>query len=260
LSTPAHTQVTQTVRRQSQKHFIFREESLWSYMSSESSNTVQPIQIEYGVYDIPIQLSESLEPQHDLLHSTFLAAQRRLRDFAHKHNWETQIKEPFAKLFHVYADKTSFDHNLLKICGLDTALELPSTYCAALEQDVLMSVSPELYRTLYPEGDEESAFEKLLTHEMAHRLHIRILGGDENAMGAVWFYEGFALYAASQFEKNAPALNTAEIWDIVNDPERGSYRRYASVFQYFVGRASIQQLTKMAAKVEFLDWLREISG
>ena len=229
-------------------------------MSNISVNSMQTNQIEYGVYHIPVHLADSLEAQRTLLQSTLLAAQRRLRDFAQKYNWQAHMKEPFAKLFHVYADKASFDHNLLKICGLDTGLELPSTYCAALEQDVLMSVSPELYRTLYPEGDEESAFEKLLTHEMAHRLHIRILGGNEDAMGGVWFYEGFALYAAGQFEKNAPALNTAEIWDIVNDPERGSYRRYASVFQYFVGKASIQQLTEMAAKVEFLDWLREISG
>ena len=230
-------------------------------MSSESDNhSLQANQIEHGVYNIPIQLADSLETQRPLLQSTFIAAQRRLRDFAQNHNWQMHMKEPFAKLFCVYADKPSFDYNLLKTCGLDTGIELPSTYCAALEQDVLMSVSPDLYRTLYPEGDEVNAFEKLLTHEMAHRLHIRILGGDENAMGAVWFYEGFALYAAGQFENNAPILSTSEIWDIVNDPERGSYKRYASVFQYFAGKASIQQLIEMAVKVEFFDWLQHISG
>jgi len=216
--------------------------------------------IDDSVFQVPIQLSESLESQRLILQETFLAAQRRLRRFAQKYNWHHHTKEPFAKLFRVHADKVSFDRSLLEICGLDTTIELPATYCAALEQGVLMSVSPELYRRIYPEGDEIDAFEKLLTHEMAHRLHIRILDGDENAMGAVWFYEGFALYAAGQFENNAPILNTAEIWEIVNDPDRGSYRRYASVFQYFVGKASIQQLTEMAAKVEFLDWLKQISG
>jgi hypothetical protein len=228
-------------------------------MPGTTNNSTQVNQIEYGVYDIPVQLADALESQRLSLQSNLLAAQRRLKAFAQKYNWQDHIKEPFAKLFNVYADKSSFDFNLLTICGLDTTLELPPTYCAALEQDVLMSVSPELYRTLYPEGDEENAFEKLLTHEMAHRLHIRVFGGDEDAMGAVWFYEGFALYAAAQFEKTAPNLNTAEIWDIVNDPERGSYRRYASVFQYFAGKAPLQQLIEMAAKVEFLDWLKEIS-
>jgi len=153
-----------------------------------------PDPIEYGVHDIPIHLAASLEPERASFRNTLLAAQRRLTEFALKHHWQAHVQEPFARLFHVYADKASFDHDLLELCGLDLTLELPQTYCAALEQGVLMSVSPELYRALYPQGDEESAFEKLLTHEMAHGLHIRILGGDEEAMGAVWFYEGFALY------------------------------------------------------------------
>jgi hypothetical protein len=37
----------------------------------------------------------------------------------------------------------------------------------------------------------------------------------------VWLYEGFALIAASQFEKTTPHLNAAEIWDIVSAQERG---------------------------------------
>jgi hypothetical protein len=228
-----------------------------AYMSNVSFNSSR---IEYGVYNIPLHLADPLESQRDLLQSALFAAQRRLRDFAQKYNWQVHVKDPFVKSFHVYADKTSFDYNLLKVCELDTTLELPATYCAALEQDVLMSVSPELYRTLYPEGEEEGAFEKLLTHEMAHRLHIRILDGNEEAMGPVWFYEGFALYAAGQFWNNNPALDITEIWEIVNDPERGSYRRYAAVFRYFLGKASIHQLIDMAGRAEFVDWLKEITA
>jgi hypothetical protein len=136
-------------------------------------------------------------------------------------------------------------------------MELPETYCAALEQGILMSVSPELYQRLYPEGDEGQAFEKLLTHEMAHRLHIRILDGNEEAMGPVWFFEGFALYAAAQFEQSLPALSAAGIWEIVGAEERGDYRRYAAVFRSFLGKASLQQLVGMAGKAEFVDWLRD---
>jgi hypothetical protein len=218
-----------------------------------------PLQIEDGVYEIPMQLVGSLETLRPILQETCLAAQRRLYNFAKKHDWHRHATEPFAKSFCIYADKKSFDHDLLVLCGLDTATELPATYCAALEKGVLMSVSPELYRTLYQEGDEEKAFEKLLTHEMAHRLHIRILNGEENAMGSVWFYEGFALYAAGQFEKDAPVLSDKEIWEIVNDPERSSYRRYATVFQYFVKKASIQRLIEKASEDDFVNWLKEIS-
>jgi len=218
-----------------------------------------PSPIEYGVYDIPLELAPSLEPQRASLHTTLLAAQRRLSDFALRHNWQVHVKEPFARLFHVYAGKLSFDHDLLALCGLDPALELPPTYCAALEQGVLMSVTPELYRALYPQGDEEGAFEKLLAHEMAHRLHIRILGGDEDAMGPVWFYEGFALHAAGQFE-TAPHLAAAQIWDVVGAQERTDYRQYAAVFRHFLARAPLHQLISMAGKAEFADWLKEINA
>jgi hypothetical protein len=228
-------------------------------MLDVSSNTALPIQIDFGVFDVPIHISTALELQRNFLLSTFLSTQRWLRNFAHQHNWEKHVKEPFASRLHIYADKASFDHDLQKICRLEPTLELPKTYCAALEQGVLMSVSPELYQTLYPEGVEEFAFEKLLSHEMAHRLHIRILGGNEQGMGSVWFYEGFALIAASQFEKTAPHLNADEIWDIVSAQERGDYRRYAAAFRYFLGKTSIQQLIEMADKEEFVCWLREIS-
>jgi len=214
---------------------------------------------EYGVHDIPIELAAPLEPQRALLYSTLLAAQRRLAEFALRHDYQSHVQEPFARLFHVYADKVSFDHDLLELCDLDPTLELPQTYCAALEQGVLMSVSPELYRALYPQGDEDSAFEKLLTHEMAHRLHIRILGGNEEAMGPVWFYEGFALYAAGQFEKTAPHLTAAEIWDVVGTEERGDYRRYATLFRHFLDKAPLQRLIDMAGEVQFIEWLRQIT-
>ena len=227
-------------------------------MSHATTNSTQPTQIEPGIYNIPIQLAEVLKLRHDFFQSTLCEAQRRLVGFAQKHNWQVHIQEPFAANFHVHADKASFDHDLLETCGLDTTTELPTTYCAALEQGILMSVSPELYRTLYPEGDEENAFEKLLTHEMAHRLHIRILGGNEEAMGPIWFYEGFALHAAGQFENNMPQLNTNEIWEIVGTQERGSYKQYAAVFQYFLGKAPIQQLIEIAGRDDFMDRLKKI--
>jgi hypothetical protein len=113
-----------------------------------------------------------------------------------------------------------------------------------------------LYRQNYPEGIEEKSFEKLITHEMAHRLHIRILNGDEHAMGPIWFFEGFAIYAAGQFEKSQAKLNSTEIWEIIKEQERGSYKNYSFVFRYFLTRVSINDLVERAGKKDFLDWLR----
>ena len=219
----------------------------------------RPKMIEDSIYDIPLQLEASLEPQREGLHRTLVAAQRRLRDFSLKHDWHAYVQEPFAHQAHIYNTKAKFDHDLLEISGMDTDTELPRTYCAALEKDILVCVSPELYREVYPEGDEEDAFEKLITHEMAHRLHIRILSGDEQAMGPVWFYEGFALYTANQFERTMPELSEDEIWEVVSAQERGDYRQYATVFCYFLIKARIHQLVKHAGRQDFTNWLKLIS-
>ena len=50
-----------------------------------------------------------------------------------------------------------------------------------------MSVSPKVYSQIYTEGIEEKSFEKLITHEMVHSLHIRILNGNEEAAGPICF-------------------------------------------------------------------------
>jgi len=48
--------------------------------------------VEYGVWDIPIVLAASLEPQRAALRNTLLAAQRRLTAFALKHDWRTMSR------------------------------------------------------------------------------------------------------------------------------------------------------------------------
>lgn len=145
--------------------------------------------IEEGIYDIPIILPESLEPRRNSLHSALMNAQRRLRNFAYHNGWGQFVKESFAKRAEIYDDQRRFVQTLLKRTHTDPSIELPSSVSAALEEDILMSVSPETYRRIYPEGIEEKSFEKLIAHEMAHRLHIRILGEDEDAMGPVWFID-----------------------------------------------------------------------
>jgi hypothetical protein len=215
-----------------------------------------PHPIEAGVYDISLLLDGSLEPKRLALQRTLWLAQRRLRDFALQHGWGIHVQEPFAVQAQIFSAKQSFDRALLELCNMDINIELPATYCAALEKNILLCVSPELYQQVYPEGVEEDSFEKLLAHEMAHRLHIRVLGGDEEAMGPVWFYEGFALYAANQFERSLLYLSSDDIWNIVGVKERGNYQQYATVFRYFLSKVSLQQLVEMAGQQDFIDRLR----
>jgi len=212
--------------------------------------------VEPGIYKIPLVLPESLEAQRGSLEQSLLNAQRRLREFALGNGWGHFVEERFAHRAEIYDDQRSFVQALLTAAGADSSTELPKEVSAALEKGVFMSVSPAVYSRIYPEGIEEAAFEKLIAHEMAHRLHIRILGGNEDAMGPTWFFEGFAIYAAGQFSD--ASLPPDEVWKVVRETERGSYRRYAAVMRHFLKRTSIQDLVTRAGDGDFLDWLARL--
>jgi len=211
--------------------------------------------IEDGIHDIPLMLSESLEPQRDVLHHALINAQRRLRDFACRNEWDLFLNKSFAQRFEIYDNQNEFIQALLRIAGADASTDLPETISAVLEENILMSVSPEVYSQIYPEGMEDRSFEKLITHEMAHRLHIRILGGNEDAMGPVWFFEGFAILAAGQFED--ASMQPDDIMQIVTEKKRGSYMKYGALLRYFLTQVSIKEMVKRATDKDFVEWLRE---
>jgi hypothetical protein len=187
------------------------EEWIWS-RSVSGRNPV--------AWEPELELPTSLEPRRQQLAATLAAALERVRSFARSQGWQGLTEESFFDRVRIFDRKPDFDRALLEVAGLDPATPLPATYSAALENRILMAVSPELYAAPYPEGVEEASYEKLLAHEIAHRLHVRILGGDEEAMGPIWFYEGFAIYAADQLRNAGADLPPEELWRIVADSER----------------------------------------
>ncbi len=76
-------------------------------------------------------------------------------------------------------------------------------------------------------------------------------------MGPVWFYEGFAVYGSDQLREAAPKMSEAEIWNVVNAKERGSYLKYRTVFDYFLKKHSLHDLLKHAGDSDFTDWLKK---
>lgn len=127
---------------------------------------------------------------------------------------------------------------------------------AALEKRQLIAVSPAIYHRNYPQGAEPNDWEMMLTHEMCHRLHVRILRGNKGAMGPIWFYEGFAIVGAGQFVHLAPSLTDEDIWQVVEDPKRGSYLKYATVMQHFLQRTTLHDMVARAGSPDFLTWLK----
>jgi len=209
--------------------------------------------IENCVYEVPLVLSGELEAQRESLKLAFANSQKRLRDFAVRNGWERFVEENFIDRAEIYHKQEELVNRILGMAGADSAVMLPKEFSACLEDKIFMSVSPELYSRIYPEAAGDTAFEKLIVHEMAHRLHVRILGGNEEAMGPIWFFEGFAVHAADQFPEQA--MPREKIWKIARNPERGSYRKYSSVFRHFLKYASIHELISHAGDKNFLEWL-----
>jgi len=216
----------------------------------------------------PIILPKSLESRRKEFERTLIDAQRRVRRFAEKYGWKRHVEESFFDRLEIYDDKDKFDKMLLELHGddLESLLEsasvagvsIPKEFSAGLEKNVLFAVSPELYEKNFHIGVEEDYYEKVLAHEIFHRLHIRILEGNEEAMGPIWFFEGFAIFAADQFRELAIELGADEIWEIIRSKKRGSYVKYKIVFDHFLGKVSLHELVKRAGDEDFMKWLEQL--
>ena len=124
-----------------------------------------------------------------------------------------------------------------------------------------MAVTPEENSRLNPEYvRQEDAWMRLLAHEIAHRLHIAVLEGDEEAMGPTWFFEGFAVFASGQQLGDPVTYKTAdEALTGVHSGEPLAYRRFGAALKYFADRIALSDLIRQAGKGDFEDWLREQS-
>lgn len=235
---------------------------LTAAMPSEpvSVGSATSAQVEYGVYDFPLTLGKTLEDDRAALRAVVRDAQRRVVRFAALHGWAHLVETPFATEARIFDKKPDFDRTIIQVCEVPATTILPKTYSAALEGGILLSVSPALYAANYAEGAADpAAFEKLLAHEIAHRLHVRVLDGHEDDMGPIWFFEGFALYAAGQFLDD-PSPTPEEVAKVVGSSSRGSYREYARVFRYLARRASVPDLVERARKPGMADWVRNLEA
>ena len=200
---------------------------------------------------IPLILPGSLENRRLEFQGYVNSARNNITTFSKQYGWEEFTQQDFMDSVIIFDDKIIFNKTVLKLAGEDTAMKLPDTYCATIEKRTLVAVSPEFYANVYPEGIEERSYEKLLTHEMAHRLHVEILMGNEEAMGPMWFYEGFAMYVANQFAESQSILSKEEMITIMKEPDRGSYVKYNYIFRYFVKKVPLKELIIRARNKNF---------
>jgi hypothetical protein len=222
------------------------------------SETTKIKELEPGVYDVPLKLTAALEPRRKEFHDDLIEAQKNLKIFATNNNWQKLLDPSFMKEARIFDEKSDYDNMVYESSPEIKGTPIPKTFTAALEKHIFFAMKPEYVSDVYPEGVETGYYTKLMTHELAHRLHARIVG-DEKKMGPMWFWEGFAVYAADQFVANTPELSKDQIWEIVNAKERGSYRKYKAVFVHFLPKAtSLADFVKRAGDPHFVDWLKKV--
>jgi len=213
--------------------------------------------VEQGVFDFPLSIPPALEGERPALRAAVRDAQRRIVRFAATYGWARLVEEPFATEARIFDRKADFDRDAIALTGSEPATLLPKTFSAGLERGVLIAVSPALYAANFPEGARDPAgYEKLLAHEIAHRLHVRILDGHEDDMGPIWFFEGFAVYAAGQWAEDAWDPEPELLDSVLRSSRRGSYRDYGKVFRFFARRVPLRDLIGQAAKPRFAEWAR----
>jgi hypothetical protein len=210
-----------------------------------------------GVFAVPLSLPKSLEPRRVEFERDLIEAQKRLRAFALKNGWVNLTDKPLMLRAEIYHKKDDYDKHIYELEPDLRGKPIPKTFVAGIEKDVFFAVCPEIVDEVFPQGREKDSYIKLIVHELVHRLHVRILNGQEEKMGPVWFYEGFAVYGADQLKAAAPKLTETQIWDVVNAKERGSYLKYRTVFDYFLTKHSLQELLEHAGDADFTAWLKK---
>lgn len=224
---------------------------------ASSDRTVnKPLATAAHVSVVPIKVPPSMSV--DAVRGTLRAAEESLRRFARRWDWETYAERPFYRSVEIFDDKGAFDARMRELGHMPAGTKLPPTYTAALEEEVLIAVSPELYAAAFPDGVEPGAYEKLFTHELAHRLHVRLVDDREDEMGPIWFFEGFAVLAAEQFSLDPVAADHDALWQTFRLTERGSYRTYGRAMRELVRRTSLPALVAHARRADLLDWLATI--
>ncbi|HAE40136.1 MAG TPA: hypothetical protein DCG57_16115 [Candidatus Riflebacteria bacterium] len=213
---------------------------------------------EGSLVDTPLLLPPELERRQNEFCEYLQSSRKRLDEFASRHELGYLLDKTFVDSWEVFSEKSAFDRRLCALLEMPEETILPVTFSAALERRVLMSVTPEIYLKNYPQGHEPDAYPKLLCHEMAHRLHIRILDGNEEAMGPTWFYEGFALFAASQFSDAYQPFSREELQKLFSEQERGDYRRYAAAFRQLA--SMVDSLADLLAWPEKPDFMQRIES
>jgi hypothetical protein len=189
-----------------------------------------------------------------------LRAHEILTDFARQHGWSREAGVRTFDSVEIFTEQRSLWRRVLEVNQLpaETPLQV-SGLAAALEGRILMAITPEEYARVQPTyAALPDSWSRLLAHEMVHRLHVELLGGNESAMGPQWFFEGFAVLGAGQnLDEGLVFRSAEEALEAAHDSKsRQAYRRFVATVRYFSTRVPLAELVRRASDADFESWLK----
>ncbi len=197
----------------------------------------------------PVSFPDGYPGSAEEIRVTIARAQGRIDRFAQEHGWEALLRPVLYDSCEIFDSGAALLARIRQIHSLPEDVKQPTaTVVGALEKRILLFVSPDEFARVVPElAAELNAYEKLMAHEIAHRLHVAILAGDEERMGPRWFYEGFAVVASGQHQG-------AELGDPEAAMASASYRDFGALVRALMDHVPLEELVRRAGDSDFEAW------
>ena len=205
-----------------------------------------------GAEPLPIRFPDGVKASPEDILVSVSRAQGRIDRFAQEHGWEKLSRPLSYDSVEIYSSADKLADRIREMYDLGPDVKLPGPPVAGLGKRVLLSVTSQSFQKLRPTQTEPMVLEKLLAHEIGHRLHVAILDGNEEAMGPRWFYEGFAVVAAGQMDRGLAQPEEARRYMDSND-----YESYGKLLRLCLTKWDLPTLVRRAGEPGFEEWVLE---
>lgn len=179
-------------------------------------------------------------------------AELLIASFAFSHDFGAAYSKGLAREVQVFATKAAFDRFLLASGEWPATTPVPTSVVAVFNNGRLLATAEEDARRTNPAIDSHDAYVRILAHELVHGLHVAVLRGDKSAMGPRWFFEGFAVAAAGQFD--GQAISQADYRAVLAGLPKADYRLFGAAVRKLAQTHSYAELIEKARKPGFDAW------
>ncbi|MAP96175.1 MAG: hypothetical protein CMK07_14610 [Ponticaulis sp.] len=224
---------------------------------THSSDDLKPKETERGIEKI-WSIKATDKETAGAAAQTIKEAEQRLSAFARQHGLEAFVPDIEAQELAVYPSKKAFDTFLRDSNRWPSDQQIPETIIALYAYSAIHVVEESAALENDDRLTGHQDYVGVLTHELAHGLHIAVGRAHQISYGPVWFREGFAIMAASLFE-NDP-ISDVDFRFVLNGKAERDYDLYGAAFRRLADQRPVLELLLKADSPEFKEWALVVGG